>query len=178
MSNDPKQNLNDADKEKNSSSSNSKPNNVFSLENSEPSSNPLTLPSARISSDAEKKLKTGPKAVLPGAVAESTAARNEKQSSSPTHNTLTEFVSDKEETRGSNYRRRKVAPPRYISEPTIVRNKKGSFTPANNAGKERKTLAATSSLEDSEPCASPASMKSSGADKKMKTVLPGAVADT
>ena len=183
MSDRPKKNLNDADKQKSSSS---KPSNVFSLENSEPSSDPSTLPSARRSSETDekkKKLKTGPKAVLPGAVAESTAASNEKPSSSSAPNKLTDFVSDKEETKGSNYRRRKVAPPRLISEPTVVRNKKGSNPPASNTLQNKKdSSAVATSLEDSESYTLPASMKSSGADKKMKTgpkaVLPGAVAET
>jgi len=183
MSDQPKKNLNDADKQKSSAS---KPSNVFSLENSEPSSDPSTLPSARRSSETDekkKKLNTGPKAVLPGAVAESTAASNDKPSSSSAPNTLTDFVSDKEETRGSNYRRRKVAPPRLISEPTVVRNKKGSNPPASNTLQNKKdSSAVATSLEDSEPYTLPASMKSSGADKKMKTgpkaVFLGAVAET
>ena len=173
MADQPKKNLNDADEEKIFSSSNSKQNNVFSLENSEPSSDPLTLPSAHRLLDTDekkKKLKAGPKAVFPGAVAESTAASNDKLSSSSAPNTLSEFVSDKEETKGSNYRRRKVAPPRYISEPTVVKNKKGSISPASNSLQNKKDASAVAtSLEDSEPSALPASMKSSGADKSMKT---------
>jgi len=167
MSDQPKKNLNDADKQKSSSSSN-----MFSLENSEPSSDPLTLPSARRSSetDEKKKLKTGPKAVLPGAIAETAAASIDKPSSSSASNTLTEFVDDKEKSKGSNYRRRKVAPPRLILEPTVVRIKKGSFPPANSTAQSNNNASAVAtSLENSEPSTSPASMKSSGADKNMKT---------
>ncbi len=178
MSDQPKKNLNDADKEKNSSS-----NNAFSLENSEPSSNPSTLPSARRSSETDekkKKLNTGPKAVLPGAVAESTAASNDKQPLSPAQNSLTEFVDDKEEKKGSNYRRRKVASPRLIAEPTAVTNKKGATLPINNTAENQiNASTASTSLEGAEPYTSPASMKLEGADKKIKTgpkaTSPGAV---
>jgi len=73
MSDDPNKNLNDSDKEKRSSSEDSKPS-VFSLENSEPNSDPLTTSSAHSSSDTDKNIKTGLTAVLPGVVAECTAA--------------------------------------------------------------------------------------------------------
>jgi len=63
MSDDPKKTFEAAGKKKNTSSGDSKPN-MFSLENSEPSSNPITLSALNRSSDADKKVRTGPKAVL------------------------------------------------------------------------------------------------------------------
>ncbi len=59
-----------ADGNKNSTSSGGSKPNVFSLENSEPSSNPITLSALGRSSATDKKIKNSTKAVLPGAVAD------------------------------------------------------------------------------------------------------------
>jgi len=62
MSDDPKKSLKLLARKKGSSSGDSKPN-VFSLETSEPSSNPIALSTLGRSSGTDKKIKTGPKAV-------------------------------------------------------------------------------------------------------------------
>ena len=153
------------------SSDESKPNEVI-IENAEPSSNPSTLSTSGNSSGSANKMKTGRKAVLPGAVVQSVAANNEKPSSSAAHNTLTEFVRDKEDTRGSNYRRRKKSTQRNISAPISPKNKKGP------------SEILETSLENSEPNDSITSANSSGNDAKTKTGrgikahLPGAVAQS
>ena len=77
--------------------------NIVLIENAEPSSNPGTSSTLGKSSEKDKKMKTGMKAVLPGALAQSVAANNAKSPSLPTKNNVTEFVSDKEDTRGRNY---------------------------------------------------------------------------
>ena len=134
MSDDPKKTFEAAGKKKNTSSGDSKPN-MFSLENSEPSSNPITLSALNRSSDADKKVRTGPKAMLPGAVAQTTSASNGK--SMTTQNTLTQFVSGKEGTKGSNYHQCTFTSPRFISEPIVALKERISSSLAdNNAGSQ------------------------------------------
>ena len=94
-----------AGRKKGSSSGSSKPN-MHSIENSEPSSNPITLSTLAISLDTDKKIKTAPKAVLPEAVAQSTSVSNRKSMS--TQNTLTEVANGKECTKESDYSQRTV----------------------------------------------------------------------
>ena len=167
MSDNPKKN----DEAKKVSSDESKPNKVL-IENAEPSSNPVTLSAPGKSSVKDKKMKTGMKAVLPGAVAvaQSVAAKNEKSPPLATQNNATEFVSDKEDTRGSNYRQRKITSRRVISAPISAENKK---VPSEIF---------ETSLVNSEPCALTMSGNSSGNDSKTKTRkglkadMPGVVA--
>lgn len=180
MSDEPKKTTEAAGKKKGSSSGSSEPN-VFSLKNSEPSSNPIALSTLGRSSGTDKKIKTGPKAVLPGAVAQSTSASNGKSMS--TQNTLTEFVSGKEGTKGSNYRRRTVTAPTFISEPKVATKERiFSSLAENEATNQSNTSATTTLLQNSEPSALPVSVESSKSDKSMemgtKSVQPGAVADT
>lgn len=180
MSDEPKKTTEAAGKKKGSSSGSSEPN-VFSLKNSEPSSNPIALSTLGRSSGTDKKIKTGPKAVLPGAVAQSTSASNGKSMS--TQNTLTEFVSGKEGTKGSNYRRRTVTAPTFISEPKVATKERVfSSLAENEATNQSNTSATTTLLQNSEPSALPVSVESSKSDKSMemgtKSVLPGAVANT
>jgi len=134
----------------------SKPNIVL-IENAEPSSNPGTLSTAGKSSEKDKKMKTGMKAILPGTVALSVAANNGKSPSLATQNNVTEFVSDKEDTRGRNYRRRKITTRRVISAPISAGNKKASFEIFET------------SLVNSEPSALIMSGNSSSNDSKTKT---------
>jgi len=180
MSDEPKKTTEAAGKKKGSSSGSSEPN-VFSLQNSEPSSNPIALSALGRSSGTDKKIKTGPKAVLPGAVAQSTSASNGKSMS--TQNTLTEFVSGKEGTKGSNYRRRTVTAPTFISEPKVATKERVfSSLAENEATNQSNTSATTTLLQNSEPSALPVSVESSKSDKSMEmgtnSVLPGAVANT
>eukprot|EP00815_Leptocylindrus_aporus_P002739 CAMPEP_0116067398 /NCGR_PEP_ID=MMETSP0322-20121206/10981_1 /TAXON_ID=163516 /ORGANISM="Leptocylindrus danicus var. apora, Strain B651" /LENGTH=502 /DNA_ID=CAMNT_0003554189 /DNA_START=44 /DNA_END=1549 /DNA_ORIENTATION=- len=144
--------------------------NIARIENAEPSSNPGTLSTPDKSSIKDKKMKTGPKAVLPGAVAQSVAANKDKPSSSlGTQNNVTEFVRDKEDTRGRDYRRRKITTRRVISTPKSAGNKK-----VPNEIFE-------TPLVNSEPSALIMSGNSSGNDSKTKTSrgskadIPGAV---
>jgi len=180
MSDDPKKKSEAADKKKGSSSGSSKPT-LFSLQNSEPSSNPITLSALCRSSGNDKETKIGPRAVLPGAVAQSTSARNGK-SVSP-QNTLTEFISGRKSTKGTNYRRRTVSSPRFTSEPRVATTKKVSSSPADNTAKNQSNASATTaSLQHSEPSALPSLVKSSKPNKTMKkenkAMIPGAVAVT
>jgi len=132
MGDDPKKTTEAAGNKNNTSSGDSKPN-MFSLENSEPSSNPITLSTLGRSSGNDKKIKTGPKAVLPGAVVQSTSTSNGK--SMYTQNTLTEFVCGREDTKESNYRQRTVTTPTFISGPTLATKERASSSVAdNNAG--------------------------------------------
>ena len=133
------------------------------------------------SSDTDKEIKTGLKAVLPGAVAMSTSAS--KGQSMTTQITLTEFVSGKEGKKGSNYRRRTVTSPRFTSGPRAATTRKASSSLAENEAKNQSnTSATTASVQNSEPSALPALMKSSTLKTPMKigtnSVLPGAVAVT
>jgi len=163
MSDNPKKN----DEAKKVSSDESKPNKVL-IENAEPSSNPVTLSAPGKSSVKDKKMKTGMKAVLPGAVAvaQSVAANNEKSPPLATQNN----ASDKEDTRGSNYRQRKITSRRVISAPISAENKK---VPSEIF---------ETSLVNSEPCALTMPGNSSGNDSKTKTRkglkadMPGVVA--
>ena len=175
MSDEPKKTTEAAGEKKGSSSGSSKPN-MHSLENSEPSSNPIALPALGRSSGTDKKIKTGPKAVLPGAVAQSTSASNGKLM--PTQNTSIEIVSCKEGTKESNYHQRTITTPRFISGPIVATKERVSSSFADN----NNISATTASLNNSEPSALPALMKSSKPNKLMaigtNSVLPGAVADT
>ena len=169
-----------AGRKKGSSSGNSKPN-MHSIENSEPSSNPITLSTLAISLDTDKKIKTAPKAVLPEAVAQSTSVSNRKSMS--TQNTLTEVANGKEYTKESDYHRRTVNTPRFISEPRAAIKKWVSPLLGENKAKSQSiTSATTESLNNSEPSALPALLKSSKPNKSMdigtKALVPGAVADT
>ena len=180
MSDDPKKKSEAAGKKKGSSSGSAKPD-VFSLQNSEPSSNPIPLSTLGKSSGNDKKIESGPKAVLPGSVAQSTSASKGK--SMPTQNMLTEFVSGVEGTKGSNYHRSTVTTPKFISEPIVATKERVFSSRAENEAKsQNKTSATTTSLNNSEPSALPVTVKSSKSDKKMKigtnSVLPGAVAET
>jgi len=158
MSNEPKKTNEAAGKKKGSSSGSSEPD-VFSLQNSEPSSNPIALSTLGRSSGTDKKIKTGPKVVLPGAVAQSTSASNGKLMS--TQNTLTESVSGKEGTKGSNYRRPTITSPRFILEPrTATKERVSSSLGDNKAENQIEAFVITSSLKNSEPSALPASVKS------------------
>jgi len=150
MSDNPKKN----DEAKKVSSDESKPNKVL-IENAEPSSNPVTLSAPGKSSVKDKKMKTGMKAVLPGAVAvaQSVAAKNEKSPPLATQNN----ASDKEDTRGSNYRQRKITSRRVISAPISAENKK---VPSEIF---------ETSLVNSEPCALTMFGNSSDNDSKTKT---------
>jgi len=72
-----------------------------------------------------------------------------------TQNSLTDFQSGIEGTKGSNYRRRIVTAPKFISEPIPATTKKVSSSPADNKAKNQSnTLATTTALNNSEPSAS------------------------
>ena len=131
--------------------------NIVLIENAELSSNPGTSSTPGKSSEKDKKMKTGMKAVLPGALAQSVAANNGKSPSLPTQNNEMEFVSDKEDTRGRNYRRRKITRRRVISAPISAVNKKAPFEIFET------------SLVNSEPSALIMSGNSSGNDSKTRT---------
>ncbi len=166
MSGDPRKKI-QANGNKKGSSSGSSNSNVLSLENSEPSSNPITLSALNRSSDADKNIKTGPKALLPGAVAQSTSASNGQ--SMTTQNTLTEFVSGKEGTKGSNYHQRTITSTRFISEPIIAIKKWVSPSLGDNKAKDQiNTSANTAPIQNSEPSALPVSVKLSKSNKKME----------
>ena len=146
MSDDPKKESEAVGKKKGSSSGRSKPN-LFPLQNSEPSSNPVTLSALGRSSGNDKKIKNGLKAALPGAVAQSTSASNGKSMS--TQNTLTEFVSGIEGTKGSNYRRRTITSPRFISEPIIATTRvEVNIIKTYSKIKQKKIKTVSSSLAD------------------------------
>jgi len=115
-------------------------------------------------------MKTGMKAVLLGAVSKSVGANNEKSPFLASQNNVTEFVSDKEDTRGSNYQRRKITTRRVISAPIPAGNKK---VPSEIF---------ETSLKNSEPFALIMSGNSSANDSKtkrrqgFKADMPGIVA--
>ena len=146
-----------ADRKKGSSSGSTKPN-MHSIKNSEPSSNPIAMSTLAISSDTDKKIKTGPKAVLPEAGAQSTSVSNRKSMS--TQNTLTEVANGKEYTKESDYHRRTVNTPRFISEPRAAIKKWVSPTLGDNKAKDQGNTSATiESLNNSEPSALAALLK-------------------